>query len=265
MAAVQSRESDDAGPSRSAGSDKVFVEAAERSAEDAVEAAQDFILEQYLEEFLDATWDRINFGRRLELYSPDSRPARQFDATPAGLIDFLCRDPDTNALVVVELKRGSPSDSVVGQTLRYMGWVKSELADEQQRVEGIIVVGDADPRLLLAASITPGLRVLQYRIDFRLEPADWGVGKASCERIWPLPVSPTCERAGPGRRRYAQEAGPALRSAVLAYALACRCPWQASGGHILGTPPLRDRPSFGIALSTGANMQVFLTDAGGGT
>ena len=147
-------------------------EAAEASIADSVDAVQEFVLEQYLEDFLHSNWDRIDFGRRLELWSPDSRPPRQFDASPVGRLDFLSRDLDTDALVVIELKRATPSDAVVGQTLRYMGWVKEALARAEQRVEGIILVGDADQRLLYAASVVPGLRVVQYRIDFRLEPAD---------------------------------------------------------------------------------------------
>lgn len=142
-----------------------------QGAEDSVEAVQEFVLEQYLEEFLAGNWDRIDFGRQLEMWSPDHRSPRQFDASPAGRIDFLCRDPNTDALVVVELKRGAPSDAVVGQTLRYIGWVTNELARPGQRVEGIIVVGEPDQRLLYAASAAPGLVVLQYRVDFRFEGA----------------------------------------------------------------------------------------------
>lgn len=148
------------------------LEAAEASAADSVEAVQEFVLEQYLEEFLFSNWDVIDFGRSLELWSPDDRPSRQFDAWPAGRIDFLARDIDTDALVVVELKRATPPDAVIGQALRYMGWVTNELARPDQRVEGIILVGDADQRLLYAASMVPALRVVQYRIDFRLEPAE---------------------------------------------------------------------------------------------
>ena len=140
--------------------------------EDAVDAVQEFVLEQYLEEFLASNWDRIAFGRRLELWSPDDRAPRQFDASPAGRVDFLCRDLDTDAIVVVELKRGTPSDAVVGQTLRYMGWIRREIARPDQRVEGIIVVGEPDEKLLLAASATPAIRIVRYRIDFSLEVVD---------------------------------------------------------------------------------------------
>jgi restriction system protein len=144
----------------------------EAEAEDAVDAVQEFALERYLEELLDSNWDKLAFGRRLELWSPDDRRARQFNAAPAGRIDFLCRDLDTDAMVVVELKRGTPSDAVVGQTLRYMGWIRREIARPDQRVEGIIVVGEPDEKLLLAASATPAIRIVRYRIDFALEIAD---------------------------------------------------------------------------------------------
>lgn len=148
------------------------LEAAEASANDSVEAVQEFVLEQYLEEFLFSNWDAIDFGRSLELWSPDDRSARQFDASPVGRIDFLARDIETDALVVVELKRAAPADAVVGQTLRYMGWIKENLARAEQRVEGIILAGGADRRLLYASSMVPALRVVHYRIDFRIEPAD---------------------------------------------------------------------------------------------
>jgi len=147
-------------------------DARDGTTDDVVDAAQEFLLEQYLEQFLSDNWERVDFGRDLELWSPDGRPPRQFDASPAGRIDFLCRDRGTGALVVVELKRGTPSDAVVGQALRYMAWVKAELAQADQAVEGIIVVGEADERLLYSVSVVPQLCVMNYRIDFRLELAD---------------------------------------------------------------------------------------------
>lgn len=146
-------------------------EVVEETAEDPVEAAQDFILEQYLEEFLHSNWDRVDFGRSLELWSPDDRAPRQFDTSGAGRMDFLCRDRDTDAIVVVELKRATPSDAVVGQILRYMGWVKAEIARPEQPVEGIIVVGEPDERLRYAVATTPALRVMSYSIDFSLHDA----------------------------------------------------------------------------------------------
>jgi RecB family endonuclease NucS len=45
---------------------------------------------------------------------------------------------------VVELKRGRASDVVVGQALRYMGFVKEQLAEDDQTVEGAIIALDDD-------------------------------------------------------------------------------------------------------------------------
>jgi hypothetical protein len=157
--------------SRRHGEVRAAISEVEEGAEDPVEAAQDFILEQYLEEFLHSNWERVDFGRPLELWSPDDRPPRQFDTGEAGRMDFLCRDRETGAIVVVELKRAAPSDSVVGQILRYMGWVKAELARPEQPVEGIIVVGESDQRLRYSVATTPAVRVMSYSIDFTLHDA----------------------------------------------------------------------------------------------
>ncbi len=40
---------------------------------------------------------------------------------------ILAVEPKTHSFVVIELKKGRPSDQVIGQVLRYMGWVKKNL------------------------------------------------------------------------------------------------------------------------------------------
>ena len=52
--------------------------------------------------------------------------------------------------MVIELKKGRSSDVVVGQILRYMGWVKEHLAVDdydQYDVRGIIISKEKDDRL----------------------------------------------------------------------------------------------------------------------
>jgi restriction system protein len=41
--------------------------------------------------------------------------------------------------LVIELKKGRSSDVVVGQILRYMGFIKNELAVNGESVRGIII------------------------------------------------------------------------------------------------------------------------------
>lgn len=127
----------------------------------------DFALEAFLEEFLLSNWDAIDWGRELALWESDDDIGHQY-RTPVGRLDFLCRDLRSGALVVVELKRGHPTDRVVGQTARYMGWVRAQMADAGQSVEGIIVAHEQDERLAYAVSTVPDLSVLTYEVDFAL-------------------------------------------------------------------------------------------------
>jgi hypothetical protein len=129
------------------------------------EAAMEFLLENYLEDFLASNWRLIDWGRPLEIY--DGGVGHQF-STPVGRLDFLCRDLSTGTLVAVELKRGRPTDQVVGQLARYMGWLRNHLAAPGQSVEGIIVAHDIDPKLQYAATAVPGTTVMAYEISFRL-------------------------------------------------------------------------------------------------
>jgi RecB family endonuclease NucS len=136
--------------------------------ESATAATMEFALEAYLEEFILTNWALIDWGRRLELWEDsDGRTGHQFQ-TPVGRLDLLARDVDTDALVVIELKRGRTSDRVVGQAARYIGWIRNNLAKPGQQVEGIVIAGDADDRLKYAVSAVLGLTVLAYQVSFEL-------------------------------------------------------------------------------------------------
>lgn len=49
-----------------------------------------------------------------------------------------------------------------------MGWVRAELARQDQKVEGLIVAHEQDPQLYYAVSAVPDLSILTYSIDFSL-------------------------------------------------------------------------------------------------
>ena len=89
--------------------------------------------------------------------------------TPIGRLALLCEDHVNGALVVVELKRGLPSDRVVGQTTRYMGWVAEHLANGRE-VDGIIVAHEVNDQLRYAVRPIPRLSLLVYEISFALRP-----------------------------------------------------------------------------------------------
>ncbi len=133
-----------------------------------LESDSQFALESHLEDFLDRNWGQIDFGARLARYRTEEQDGRQF---PAGQwsIDFLCIDDSTNELVVVELKRGKSSDSAVGQLLRYMSWVKENLAKPGQSVRGVIIAQEVDDALRYAVRELHNVAVMTYRVDFQLQ------------------------------------------------------------------------------------------------
>jgi hypothetical protein len=168
-------------------------------AEETAPPPLEFALEAFLEQFLLTNWEGIDWGRPLELWESATGELGHQLATPIGRLDFLCRDTATNALVVIELKRGRPSDRVVGQAARYMGWVRARLAEENQSVEGLIVAHEQDLQLSYAVSAVPNLSVLTYSVDFTLSaphPLDDGAaidGARGCR--------PDSQRPGSGAAR----------------------------------------------------------------
>lgn len=81
-----------------------------------------------------------------------------------GRTDLICRD-NNDDYVVLELKAVHSSDNVVGQILRYMGYVRENWAQkEKKEVKGIILTPSYDEQLRLAAR-EADIRVLRLRIQ----------------------------------------------------------------------------------------------------
>ena len=89
-------------------------------------------------------------------------------ATDAGPIDVLAISKDKKRLLVVELKRGRASDVVVGQVLRYMGFVKEQIAEDDQTVEGAIIALEDDQKMRWALLSVPSISFYRYEISFKL-------------------------------------------------------------------------------------------------
>ncbi len=134
-----------------------------------IESESEFALETHLEEFIDQNWNNIDFGSNLVRCRTDEQDGRQFPAGPWS-IDFLCTDGGSGYFVVIELKRGKSSDSTVGQTLRYMSWVKENLARADQKVRGVIIAKEVDEALRYAVKHLPDVDVLTYKVNFKLSP-----------------------------------------------------------------------------------------------
>jgi restriction system protein len=141
------------------------------STDESVEDPIAFAMEKHLEDFLVQNWAQTNLGKEFKIYEEEGDSVGQQYSTDTGPIDILAISKDKKTLLVVELKKGRASDAVVGQTLRYMGYVKEELAEDGQSVKGIIIALDDDQRIRRALAATPNITFYRYQIDFKLMKA----------------------------------------------------------------------------------------------
>lgn len=127
-----------------------------------------FALEKHLEEFLVSNWRLTELGKRYDILEKDGQSVGQQYRTDTGPMDILAVSKDKSHYLIVELKRDRASDVVVGQTLRYMGWVAKNLCSDQQEVKGVIVALQGDGKLENALYAAPNIDFIRYEIDFRL-------------------------------------------------------------------------------------------------
>ena len=127
-----------------------------------------FAMEKHLEAFLVQNWDSTELSKEFTIYEEDGEAVGQQFQTDAGSIDILAISKDKKRLLVVELKRGRVSDVVVGQVLRYIGFVKEQIAEDDQSVEGVIIALEDDQKLRWAISSVPAISFYRYQISFKL-------------------------------------------------------------------------------------------------
>jgi restriction system protein len=147
------------------------VPASRASQPDPIQPATDtsFALEKHLEEFLVSNWKNTELGQEYDIYDGGDGLVGQQLQTDTGPLDILAISKDKRRLLVVELKKGRAADAVVGQVLRYMGYVKEELAEADQSVNGVIIARDDDTRLQRALSMVPSVTFYRYQVSFRLQ------------------------------------------------------------------------------------------------
>lgn len=139
------------------------------SNDETVEDPSEFALERHLEDFLVQNWKSIELGKKYDIYEVDGEIVGQQYPSDTGPIDILAISKDKKELLVVELKKGRVTDVVVGQLQRYMGYVKEELAEQNQTVKGVIIAFEEDLRLKRALSVTQNIDFYTYKIHFKLE------------------------------------------------------------------------------------------------
>jgi restriction system protein len=137
--------------------------------DETIEDPSIFALEKHLEDFLVQNWHHTVLGKHYDIYEEDGEKVGQQYPSDTGLIDILAISKDKKELLVVELKKGRVNDVVVGQVQRYMGYVQDELAEDNQKVKGVIIAFEDDIKIHRALSVAPNIDFFTYKIHFKLE------------------------------------------------------------------------------------------------
>ncbi|MFQ6018523.1 MAG: endonuclease NucS domain-containing protein [Kiloniellaceae bacterium] len=130
---------------------------------------QAFAAEAHLRDFLvgpQENLEAIEPGLRL-FVDDDGRDGVEYP-TPVGNIDILAEDRD-GGLVIIELKVRRGPDAVVGQILRYKGWVKRHLAGGRP-VRGIIIAQHISDRVRYASAEAGELELKEYSLSIMVTP-----------------------------------------------------------------------------------------------
>jgi len=139
------------------------------STDETIEDPSEFALERHLEDFLVQNWKSTELGKQYDIYEEDGEIVGKQYPSDTGPIDILAISKDKKIILVIELKKGRASDVVVGQVQRYMGYVKEELAEENQSVRGIIIAFEDDIKIHRALTVTSNIDFYTYKINFKLE------------------------------------------------------------------------------------------------
>ena len=129
------------------------------------ETDREFAYEKDLQNFLSKNLNIIEAG--LKIFEEDDITGIEY---PAGgrYIDILAIDKDNN-FVIIELKVSKGYDRVIGQLLRYIAWVEKNMANDGQKVRGIIICKEISDDLLLACSKVNNIELFEYELSIKLK------------------------------------------------------------------------------------------------
>lgn len=132
------------------------------------EGSDTFAYEKDLQNYLARNLHHLESG--LKLYEDEGLTGIEYNAG-GRRIDILAIDKDGH-FVVVELKVSRGYDRVIGQLLRYMGWVEANLC-EGKPVRGMIIANEITEDLVLATShIADRVKLFEYAISFTIKQKD---------------------------------------------------------------------------------------------
>ena len=140
-------------------------EAGEHEESEAFDGSREFAFERDLRNYLAKNLGMLERG--LSLFRDEEFSGIEF---PVGgrFIDILAVDAQGD-YVVIELKVSRGYDRVIGQLLRYMAWVKRNLAGEK-KIRGFIIASELTEDLTLAASLVQDVSLYQYELALKVTP-----------------------------------------------------------------------------------------------
>ena len=124
---------------------------------------QGFAAEAHLRDYLALHLADIEPG--LQLFFQDDTDGIEF-VTEVGRIDILAIDTH-GTMVIIELKVDQTPDTVCGQLMRYMGWVKRHLAHGKP-VRGIIISQSITDKIRYATADLPNVELREYELSLKL-------------------------------------------------------------------------------------------------
>lgn len=129
-----------------------------------------FPIEANLRDFLIKNLNVVKDAKLRLFVDENGRDGKEYP-TNVGPIDILTQD-DRGDFIVFELKLSRGADKALGQLLRYMGWVKKNLA-KGVAVKGVIVANKMDGKIKYAVMVTPEVTLYEYEMKFELtKPKD---------------------------------------------------------------------------------------------
>lgn len=125
------------------------------------------VLEDYYQKIIHKNFNKLFPALRYADEDIQNEKSGKYDTGEIGEMDFLCLDNNNN-YVVIELKKKG-TDKTVGQICRYMGWVLENLAVDNQKVLGLIVLEDKDVKLEYALKVVPNIKLKEIEIDLKIK------------------------------------------------------------------------------------------------